>query len=111
LVHRVRGIYLDSSRSPRASAGREQCRQRQNSGRAACCERKGGNAYTGCNQRQGSDSGAYGGDDCCSERDSGNERDSRNERHCYCEHGCERGACERCTGRAHGRLDVCRALA
>ena len=53
MVHRVRGIYLDSSRCQRANAG-EHCRQRKACPRRSFSEREGCDSYSGsCRERRG----------------------------------------------------------
>ena len=110
MVHRVRGIYLDSSRSSRANSG-EHCRQRQASHRGACSEREGRDSYTGSR-----------GKCCCNNecssrgRADGGERDSRAGYACCCRHRSS-SCCTRTRSRdgrprgSDGRLHVRREAA
>jgi hypothetical protein len=128
VVHRVRGIYLDSSRSSRANGG-EPCRQRQTSRRGACSKREGRYAYTGSSGECSRNNG------CSSRRCAyGRERDARAPSDCrycdcrycdcrYCDCGycdceycdCRYCDCSRagdgCPRRSHGRLHVRREAA
>lgn len=125
MVHRVRGIYLDSSRCPRANAG-EQRRQRQAAARGGS-KRKSGKSCTdhagGKRKAWHADTGTIGERDCDDDGGAGCVCVHHRDADCSTRHHCWRcgddlfidGSCEwrrssRCRrwwrGAGDGRFDL-----